>query len=661
MSKVIFNMKRKRVHFFYFLLLMLFPLGVRGQVADYNTGNNWVHPTTQKYEGMNFINSNTGILMNNGTIWYKANFQNNGIVGFDNSLIISPGLSRFEGATTQVISGSGTTRFYDLLFNSQLVASADSLEQNISVADQLDLTNGIITSLQSTPETMMNMATLEAGATCVNVSNSSYVDGFVQKTGNSAFTFPIGNGGYYRPASISAPSVTTDQFAARYRFVNPDAAGYHRTSRTSGVGIISRKEYWVINRTNGASNPQVTLTWNTATTSALLPSDLSKTIIARWNGTQWISEGNVSTTGNATAGTITANVTGYGVFTLASTIHPPVAVNDTAKVVQNSFVNGNVAVNDTAYGTGNIWQITINPLHGTATMNTTGAYTYTPAPSFSGKDSLSYYLLDAYGDTATAKVIVTVTPLSKYLLVNKRASAPVINGDGTTLTWQYTITLTNKQSATIDSIHVTDDLTKVFVAPITYTVTGIMASGNLKANGLYDGSNYTNTLLDVSSLAGNSKDSVVIAVQVDPHGYTDSISNQAVLDATSTITGKISDVLTDDPSNTRATYPRPTITEKGKLNIDLSRENAFSPNGDGKNDTYVIRHSSEVRLSLNVFDRWGSQVYYNDDYQNDWNGTASNGFMGKELPNGTYYYTLTTTNKLTGEVQKFSGFITLRR
>jgi len=41
-----------------------------------------------------------------------------------------------------------------------------------------------------------------------------------------------------------------------------------------------------------------------------------------------------------------------------------------------------------------------------------------------------------------------------------------------------------------------------------------------------------------------------------------------------------------------------------------------------------------------VFNRWGNQVYYNDIYNNDWNGT----YKGMPLPFGTYYYTLKLVN-----------------
>lgn len=61
--------------------------------------------------------------------------------------------------------------------------------------------------------------------------------------------------------------------------------------------------------------------------------------------------------------------------------------------------------------------------------------------------------------------------------------------------------------------------------------------------------------------------------------------------------------------------------------------NVFSPNGDGKNDRFVI-----VRLqhfpgsSLKVFNRWGNQVYASANYDNTWDG-------GGQVP-GTYYYVL---------------------
>ncbi|MEO6667857.1 MAG: YCF48-related protein [Ferruginibacter sp.] len=67
--------------------------------------------------------------------------------------------------------------------------------------------------------------------------------------------------------------------------------------------------------------------------------------------------------------------------------------------------------------------------------------------------------------------------------------------------------------------------------------------------------------------------------------------------------------------------------------------NAFTPNGDGKNDKWLATIGSGCtnQVSVAVFNRYGSPVYKNDNYQNDWDGT----YHGKALPDATYYYLIT--------------------
>jgi len=102
-----------KIHEIFFLLLLLVPtVVILGQAAEYNATTNWIYPTAQKFVGLDFINSNKGELINNGTIIYNNNFTNNGIVDFKTHLDQKPALSEFSGASKQRISGSGTTRFY---------------------------------------------------------------------------------------------------------------------------------------------------------------------------------------------------------------------------------------------------------------------------------------------------------------------------------------------------------------------------------------------------------------------------------------------------------------------------------------------------------------------------------------------------------------------
>jgi gliding motility-associated-like protein len=64
----------------------------------------------------------------------------------------------------------------------------------------------------------------------------------------------------------------------------------------------------------------------------------------------------------------------------------------------------------------------------------------------------------------------------------------------------------------------------------------------------------------------------------------------------------------------------------------------ITPNGDGINDKFTIDNlNSYPNNSLLIFDRWGREVYQQDSYQQDWEGTKD----GSSLPAGTYFYILT--------------------
>ena len=69
--------------------------------------------------------------------------------------------------------------------------------------------------------------------------------------------------------------------------------------------------------------------------------------------------------------------------------------------------------------------------------------------------------------------------------------------------------------------------------------------------------------------------------------------------------------------------------------------NAFSPNGDGINDTWLIEALNTYPESVtNVFNRYGQLVYRSAGYAKPWDGR----YNGKNLPVGTYYYTIDRKN-----------------
>jgi gliding motility-associated-like protein len=61
---------------------------------------------------------------------------------------------------------------------------------------------------------------------------------------------------------------------------------------------------------------------------------------------------------------------------------------------------------------------------------------------------------------------------------------------------------------------------------------------------------------------------------------------------------------------------------------------AFSPNGDGKNDVFRIRGNNIFSARLVIYDRWGEKVFETDDKNTGWDGT----FNGKKVNAGVYTY-----------------------
>jgi gliding motility-associated-like protein len=89
---------------------------------------------------------------------------------------------------------------------------------------------------------------------------------------------------------------------------------------------------------------------------------------------------------------------------------------------------------------------------------------------------------------------------------------------------------------------------------------------------------------------------------------------------------------------------------------------AFSPNGDGKNDRFFIPdlESGLVKeAKIVILNRYGSEVYYNSDYKTA-QQSESAAFTGAGLPEGSYFYQL-TVHFSDGSVSKRGGIITLRR
>lgn len=243
---------------------------------------------------------------------------------------LSNGIVIIDGNTSQELIGdlSDIPTFRAFTMNT----TGTLLTNNIPlyITQTLSLTNGIINSSETYPVIIIRNATV------TGAKNSSHVNGTVNKIGDNAFTFPVGDGTFYSPISISAPSGTAAEFAATY-----NNFPYSNSTLGAGIDHISAQEHWILDRLQTTNSVNVTLSWNTARSGPVtyLP-DLR---VARFSGTQWVNQGNGGTTGNTSAGTVTTSsvVADFSPFTLGSstTLNPlPISLLNFDAVPVSNFV-----------------------------------------------------------------------------------------------------------------------------------------------------------------------------------------------------------------------------------------------------------------------------------------------------------------------------------
>ena len=95
-----------------------------------------------------------------------------------------------------------------------------------------------------------------------------------------------------------------------------------------------------------------------------------------------------------------------------------------------------------------------------------------------------------------------------------------------------------------------------------------------------------------------------------------------------------------------------------QLEPDIVVPSGFSPNGDGKNDTWIIQNLDQfVNTKVSVYNRWGSLLFVTEDVNQHWNGGGNNNEM---IPVGTYYYII-EFDGYDGMPQNITGPITIIR
>jgi gliding motility-associated-like protein len=264
-------------------------------------------------------------------------------------------------------------------------------------------------------------------------------------------------------------------------------------------------------------------------------------------------------------------------------------------------------LNYTASESNSTNSITVTPVasdaNATITVNGTAVTSGTPSASIPlkvGPNTITTVVTAQDGVTKnTYTVIVTRAPSSDALLSNLTASEGTLS------------------PAFNSSIIAYADTVSGLVSVITVTPTAEDSTATITVNG-------------TTVISGAASGNIPLTI------------------GTNTITVEV----TAQDGTTMKTY---TVTiYKGEPPADIVANNVLTPNGDGKNDYWVIK---DIELypqnNVTVFDKGGRVIYAKHGYNNEWDGS----FNGSPLAEGTYYFVV----DLGPNLRKLKGYVSILR
>ena len=156
----------------------------------------------------------------------------------------------------------------------------------------------------------------------------------------------------------------------------------------------------------------------------------------------------------------------------------------------------------------------------------------------------------------------------------------------------------------------------------------------------------------VSTPCGDEKDDINIGFSVLPNANIGSDTALCIKDFEISAnpnysdylwsTGELSSIITVNEAGTYTVtitdvlgcVSVDTITIKDSCETNFFIPNAFTPNGDGKNDIFMPMITNVENYEFFVFNRWGQQIFYTKDQEKGWDGTSN----GNESECAVYYY-----------------------
>lgn len=345
-----------------------------------------------------------------GDVNISGNWTRDGGTFTNNSRAVT-----FNGTTAQTIGGTATTDFGFLTINNGTGGSV-TLARSTNVANQLNLTNGVITTSSTNILTVTNTATtaISGGSTASHVSGPLVRNLPANLGSGTTYSFPVGKGGGYYPftltnptSGVTGPVITVEAFNAN----SGGAAG-------AGISSLSTTEYWSASFTGLYTGGSVSITRPTAL-GTLNIIGRSATV----NGTYGKLNGTVSGTSVINSDNTSSSL---GFFTFGVNIPPPTI---TSLGSASGCQGDQLVINGTNFTGATVGNILIGGTAVSSIVSNTG----TVLTVIVGSGTTGTVSVTVSGQTATSAATYTVNALPSAP-GNPTSNSPQCASVGVTLT-----------------------------------------------------------------------------------------------------------------------------------------------------------------------------------------------------------------------------------
>lgn len=208
---------------------------------------------TKSFLGETTVNGNLTISRPLTTNSYQLTLGGNFVQ--NNTFTQGTGTVILNGSSTQTISGSSATTFYNLTVNK---SSGDvTLSKAISVANILSLQSGIV---NTTGSNLLTVTGTSASAV-TGGSGTAYVNGPLMRylpaslTSGTSYNFPVGKSGSYYPFTLVNPLTGAGTITALVEANTGNPGG----SNDASLASKSTTEYWTLTTVGNFTNSSISI------------------------------------------------------------------------------------------------------------------------------------------------------------------------------------------------------------------------------------------------------------------------------------------------------------------------------------------------------------------------------------------------------------------